>query len=178
MPRAHPTGNTPRGAPRQAGAQDHTHTQTPTAQPTHHTQHSAHTQATQSHSATQRTRNTHCTTTCTQHTNKLSQQRQNTMASSRTGSGKWRRLRKEVIEEAIRKEQFNCPLCGIGLDYEYSLQPNSAEVDHILEHSLGGQDVKENVRVICRYCNQTRFHKERRNRKPAERIEPETKIEW
>ena len=100
------------------------------------------------------------------------------MASSRTGSGKWRRLRKEVIEEAIRKEQFNCPLCGIGLDYEYSLQPNSAEVDHILEHSLGGQDVKENVRVICRYCNQTRFHKERRNRKPAGRIEPETKIEW
>lgn len=100
------------------------------------------------------------------------------MASSRTGSGKWRRLRKEVIEEAIQKEQFNCPLCGIGLDYEYSLQPNSAEVDHILEHSLGGQDVKENVRVICRYCNQTRFHKERRNRKPAGRIEPETKIEW
>src|SRR5699024_5037883 len=129
-------------------------------------------------SATQRTRNTHCTTTCTQHTNKLSQQRQNTMASTRTGSGKWRTLRKEVIEEAIQKEQFNCPLGDIGLDYEYSVQPNSAEVDHSLDHSLGGKDGTENLRVICRYSNHTRSHKERRNRKPAGRIEPETKIEW
>src|SRR5699024_8230260 len=122
-PRAHPTNSTTRGTPTRAGAQDHTHTQTPTAQPTphhpptagkhtHRTQHNRHT--TFAHNTTT------CTTqTRTQHTNKLSQQRQNTMASSRTGSGKWRRLRKEVIEEAIRKEQYNCPLCGIGLDYEY-----------------------------------------------------------
>lgn len=159
------------------GAQPHTQGSAPhpTTRPQQASTHTTHnTTDTQRSHATQR----RDTKTRTQHTNKLSQQRQNTMASSRTGSGKWRRLRKEVIEEAIQKEQFNCPLCGIGLDYEYSLQPNSAEVDHILEHSLGGQDVKENVRVICRYCNQTRFHKERGNRKPAGRIEPETKIEW
>lgn len=164
-------GPEPRGAPTHPGFSPTPHHPATAGKHTHRTQHNRHT--TFAHNTTT------CTTqTRTQHTNKLSQQRQNTMASSRTGSGKWRRLRKEVIEEAIRKEQFNCPLCGIGLDYEYSLQPNSAEVDHILEHSLGGQDVKENVRVICRYCNQTRFHKERRNRKPAGRIEPETKIEW
>lgn len=164
-------GPEPRGTPTHPGFSPTPHHPATAGKHTHRTQHNRHT--------TFARNTTTCTTqTRTQHTNKLSQQRQNTMASSRTGSGKWRRLRKEVIEEAIRKEQFNCPLCGIGLDYEYSLQPNSAEVDHILEHSLGGQDVKENVRVICRYCNQTRFHKERRNRKPSGRIEPETKIEW
>ena len=55
-PRAHPTNNTTRGTPTRAGARAHTHTQTPTAQPTQHTlnqQHTlkphAHTRVTNSH---------------------------------------------------------------------------------------------------------------------------------
>ena len=100
------------------------------------------------------------------------------MATSRTGTGKWKRVRKQAIDKAIANEQFNCLDCGIHLDYEHSIQPNSAEVDHIVPHALGGQDTLENTRVICRYCNQTRFHREKANRKPAGRVEPETQIDW
>ena len=100
------------------------------------------------------------------------------MATSRTGTGKWKRLRKQVIEEAIQREQFNCLDCGTHMDYERSGQPDSAEVDHIVPYALGGKDVKDNCRVICRHCNQTRFHRERASRKPAGRIEPDTQIDW
>ena len=100
------------------------------------------------------------------------------MATSRTGTGKWKRVRKQAIDKAIANEQFNCLDCGIHLDYEHSMQPNSAEVDHVLAYALGGQDTLDNTRVICRYCNQTRFHRERSGQKQAGRIVSETRIEW
>ena len=87
------------------------------------------------------------------------------MATSRTGTGKWKRVRKQAIDKAIANEQFNCLDCGIHLDYEHSIQPNSAEVDHIVPHALGGQDTLDNTR-------------EKQNRKPAGRVEPETQIDW
>ena len=100
------------------------------------------------------------------------------MATSRTGTGKWKRVRKQAINNAIANEQFNCLECGTHMDYDHSLQPNSAEVDHIVPYALGGKDTIENTRVICRYCNQTRFAREKRNQKHAGRLEPETKIDW
>lgn len=100
------------------------------------------------------------------------------MATSRTGTGNWKRVRKQVITEAIANEQFNCPECHTHMDYEHSRHPNSAEVDHIIPHALGGKDTKENSRVICRYCNQTRWSREKQKRKPSTRLEVETQIDW
>src|SRR5699024_12253343 len=50
------------------------------------------------------------------------------MAASRTGTAKWLRIRREAIKQALDNNVFNCPTCGVGLDYEHSRQPNSAEV--------------------------------------------------
>jgi len=111
-------------------------------------------------------------------TNNPASESTNTMATSRTGTGKWKRVRKQAINNAIANEQFNCLECGTHMDYDHSLQPNSAEVDHIVPYALGGKDTIENTRVICRYCNQTRFAREKQKRKHAGRLEPETKIDW
>ena len=46
--------------------------------------------------------------------------------------------------------------CGVQLDYDTPLQPNSAETDHIIEHRYGGTDDVDNLRVICRACNLAR----------------------
>ncbi|WP_366909372.1 HNH endonuclease [Nesterenkonia sp.] len=47
-----------------------------------------------------------------------------------------------------------CPLCGTWLNWEYSRRPDSPEPDHVIPYSQGGTDTIENVRVICRRCNQ------------------------
>ena len=101
------------------------------------------------------------------------------MATSRTGTAKWLRIRRQAIEQAIENNIFNCPTCGVGLDYEHSRQPNSAEVDHILPHSLGGEDSLANTQIICRWCNQRKGNGTRR-RKPMvpKRLEPKTGVPW
>lgn len=74
--------------------------------------------------------------------------------SSRTGTAKWLRLAKEAKTRAQHDGQFTCPLCGVALDYTRSRQPNSPEADHVVPYSQGGEDVIENIRIICRLCNQ------------------------
>lgn len=76
------------------------------------------------------------------------------MASSRTGTARWMRVRDERRRLDFDAGLIRCPLCGVHLDWEYSRRPNSAEVDHIVPHSKGGQDVLENTRTICRLDNQ------------------------
>ena len=101
------------------------------------------------------------------------------IATSRTGTAKWLRIRRQAIEQAINSNVFNCPTCGVGLDYEYSGRPNSAEVDHIIPHSLGGEDSLANTQIICRWCNQRKGNGTRR-RKPMvpKRLEPKTGVPW
>lgn len=77
------------------------------------------------------------------------------MAASRTGTGKWKTIAKQVRANALDQGLTRCPLCRVGLDWEYAARPNSPEVDHIVPHSQGGPDSIENCRVICRKCNQT-----------------------
>lgn len=55
--------------------------------------------------------------------------------------------------------QNRCPYCRTTLNYDVGLQPNSAEADHIVPHSKGGQDRLENVIVCCRRCNQSKGNK-------------------
>lgn len=76
------------------------------------------------------------------------------MASSRTGTAKWLRLAARAKAQALDAGVYTCPVCGVALDYTRSRQPNSPEVDHIVPYAEGGKDTLENVRVICRLCNQ------------------------
>lgn len=84
------------------------------------------------------------------------------MATSRTATGKWKRLRKDTIASARARGQTHCPLCQRPLDYGSYQKPDSAEVDHIVPYSRGGTDTPDNVRVICRDCNGKRESRENR----------------
>lgn len=88
---------------------------------------------------------------------------------SRTGDTTYLRNRATVLATAQANGLTNCPgyetrnghhPCGIELDYTTPQLPNSAETDHITPAAQGGNNTTDNLRVICRTCNQ------KRNRKP------------
>lgn len=78
------------------------------------------------------------------------------MATSRTGTAQW----KAIVKAAKRRAQYDgierCPHCNTELDYSQGLQHNSAEADHVIPHSKGGQDRIDNVTIMCRACNQSK----------------------
>ena len=76
------------------------------------------------------------------------------MASSRTGTANWKRVRKQRLDHDRDAGLTKCPRCGIGLDWAYTRRPNSPEPDHIIPWAKGGPDTFENTRTICRQCNQ------------------------
>lgn len=82
------------------------------------------------------------------------------MATSRTGTARWKSVVAFVRREAQREGLERCPLCGVELEWDRGLQPNSAEVDHLVPHSKGGQDVPGNARITCRRCNQSRGNRD------------------
>lgn len=103
--------------------------------------------------------------------------RTNNVATNRTATSRWKKLRAQVIAEAKANELIRCPSCRTWLDYDTPHLPNSAEVDHLTPHSRGGLDVKENCQVLCKLCNQTKGGG-RSKRQPAKRIDVETKVDW
>lgn len=106
------------------------------------------------------------------------QRRRYTIATSRTGTAKWKRVRAQAIKQAIDNGVHNCTICGVGLDYEYSRRPNSAEVDHVIPYSKGGTDTLGNTTVICRWCNQRKGNGRNLTVPQPKTIEPGTSIEW
>lgn len=77
------------------------------------------------------------------------------MATSPTGTAKWKRIRAQAIRRAQQAGLTHCPMpgCGVPLDYRNSRYPNSAEVDHVIPRARGGPDHIENTQVMCRTCN-------------------------
>ena len=106
------------------------------------------------------------------------QRRRYNIATSRTGTGKWKRVRAQALKQAIDNGVHNCPICGVGLDYEYSQRPSSAEVDHLVPYSKGGTDTLGNTTVICRWCNQRKGNGRNLTVPTPKTIEPGTSIEW
>lgn len=78
------------------------------------------------------------------------------MATSRTGTSTWKKVRKRALHLAQAQGLTHCPYCKVPLNYAVSLTPSSAEVDHITAHAKGGQDRLDAVQVICRKCNQSK----------------------
>ena len=78
------------------------------------------------------------------------------MATSRTGTAVYKRWRLAVLRQGQQDGITHCPSCRTTLDYHQGRRPNSAEPDHIIPHSLGGQDTIDNGRILCRRCNQSR----------------------
>lgn len=100
------------------------------------------------------------------------------MATSRTGTAKWKRIRAQAIAQAIAHNVTNCSSCGVGLDYEYSQRPNSAEVDHRTPFSRGGADTLDNTQVICRWCNQRKGNGRKLAVPKPRVVEPCTQVNW
>lgn len=78
------------------------------------------------------------------------------MATSRTGTSEWKTLRVKAIRLAQANGITHCPLCTAWLDYEHSKQPNSPEPDHVIPWARGGRNSLDNLRIICRRCNQSK----------------------
>ena len=106
------------------------------------------------------------------------QRRRYSIATSRTGTATWKRARAQALKQAIDNGVHNCPICGVGLDYEYSQRPSSAEVDHLVPYSKGGTDTLGNTTVICRWCNQRKGNGRNLTVPQPKTIEPGTSIEW
>jgi len=91
------------------------------------------------------------------------------MATSRTGTATWKRVRAQALYRAKRNGVTHCRHCGVELNYDVSLLPESAEVDHLIPHSMGGKDHVDNTETICRLCNQSKGNRaapKERNVKP------------
>ena len=106
------------------------------------------------------------------------QRRRYNIATSRTGTATWKRVRAQALKQAIDNNITHCASCGVGLDYEYTRRPNSAEVDHVIPYSKGGTDTLGNTTVICRWCNQRKGNGRNLTVPQPKTIEPGTSIEW
>jgi len=76
------------------------------------------------------------------------------MATNRTATTAWRKVRDQVRADAIERGQTNCPLCNVWLDWSQGRTPRSVEIDHVTPASRGGSDDPSGLRAICRKCNQ------------------------
>lgn len=77
------------------------------------------------------------------------------MATSRTGTGAWKRRRAQRLELARSQGQTGCAKCGRWLDYNTHGQPNSPEVNHDEAYAVTGEIAPplEKLSVWCRQCN-------------------------
>ena len=85
------------------------------------------------------------------------------MATSRTGTTKYMRNRKRVLDKAKRDGLTHCPgwfshdgthhPCGRELDWTTPGTDASVEADHIISPKHGGTDDVDNLAPLCRHCN-------------------------
>ena len=97
------------------------------------------------------------------------------MATSRTGTSAWKRTVRIVRHRD--RHLTNCPMCNVTRNWGQGLQPNSAEVDHVIPHSLGGTDSPENAQILCRRCNQSMGAK-RGVKRPLKSVKAEDIDAW
>ena len=77
------------------------------------------------------------------------------MATSRTGTAAWKRLRKHALKEAKANGRTHCPYCRVELDYTVGTNPNSAVPDHVIPYETLGHN-NGPLDVICKRCNESK----------------------
>ena len=100
------------------------------------------------------------------------------MATSRTGTSRWKRIRAQAIADAIRDGLDKCPLCGTLLDLHGTGDGAPVEVDHVIPHVVSGVDDISGVQVMCKTCNRRKGSGQARKPHPIVRAEPPTLIQW
>ena len=98
------------------------------------------------------------------------------MATSRTGTTRWLHNAAAAKRSARAAGLEHCPICHVRLTWDAGLLPSSPEADHIVPHSLGGTDAQENIRIICRRCNQRKGNG-RKARPPKRKHNRPTRIQ-
>jgi len=59
----------------------------------------------------------------------------------------------------LERDNWTCKLCGVATPKELrgTVHPHAPEVDHIIPRSRDGNDEPENLRCVCRSCNQKKL---------------------
>lgn len=65
----------------------------------------------------------------------------------RTAGSEGRQLDPEIRKLVLRRDRYRCVFCG---------KDGLLEVDHIIPWSAGGSDDLDNLRTLCKSCNQDR----------------------
>jgi hypothetical protein len=64
--------------------------------------------------------------------------------------------KKRIRRKAQEKNELNCYICGVSLDFEQDGRGESAEVEHVWPNALGGPNNDFNLRMSCHRCNTQR----------------------
>ena len=74
------------------------------------------------------------------------------MATSRTGTAQWKRLRRKLLRPGV-----HCWLCGGPIDVTlHHLDPMAPTLDHVIPYAKGGTDDEHNLRPSHRHCNRAK----------------------
>jgi 5-methylcytosine-specific restriction endonuclease McrA len=67
----------------------------------------------------------------------------------------------EVKRQVYQRDSYTCVLCGlVGEGENHSQKVKGFEIDHITPNAAGGTSEPENLRVLCRKCNRTKWFKD------------------
>lgn len=104
------------------------------------------------------------------------------MATSRTGTTRYKHNSAKALRQAQRNGLTNCPCqahcrhhkgrrCNVPLDYVNRRRPNGATTDHITAWNNGGTDDTNNLTVICFTCNTSQGDKRPKKREHVTTID-------
>ena len=82
-------------------------------------------------------------------------------SSQRGYGGRWKRLRREVLE----RDKALCQLCS-----EQGKVMPAVAVDHITPKAEGGTDDPENLQAICKPCHQAKTEEESKRARAGARV--------
>jgi hypothetical protein len=65
-------------------------------------------------------------------------------------------MKNQIKSEAQKTGETKCYICGVELDLVSPNNYNSAEVEHLWPHQIGGSNDPDNLKLACHSCNQVK----------------------